>query len=519
MSVSSSSSAHPKDDSMSSSKFDAKHLDGMGRSGEDRSESSFHKRSLPTYSSMSEIVEEGKDTSRYVDIDVHHGGVDDIAASGPLPESSFVSKKTKYEPSESMNTNEYNNSEPAENHDNHHKNESSRVSNAYDIKSHEDKDRMETSGSFDPLTNSNGSNPTQIPRHIPFDSSSGRGGYPRRGGMFRGGGSGRMSSFARGRGSSSSGGRYPYNQPYQQPNPSDASIARSDSYGQENKDYHLSRNVHGDSGRSNVGPGMGMGRGLGNQSSFSSPSPPFHRGAGGGGGERPYGMGSRGRWGARNVGRHYPMDSHSGPFAGRGDRISGGRGFSTHRSSTDHHYNSRPSFHDVENQHNHFPSTTSLSEDREQNQYYSHQSGYDNLHHYKQERLQTQQEQQQQQEQIQQQQQEKNTQYDDKIIESITSPEKFVSNRIETPTKEIEEAIDVVPPSPPPGPPSALALARARLSDLNETMEFHYARHLQITKEHEIIKVKVETLKQLSIGMEAFQDDLDVTLLHEEQSV
>jgi hypothetical protein len=49
----------------------------------------------------------------------------------------------------------------------------------------------------------------------------------------------------------------------------------------------------------------------------------------------------------------------------------------------------------------------------------------------------------------------------------------------------------------------------ARLADLNETMEFQYARHQQLTTEHECIKIKVETLKELPVGMDAFKEDLD----------
>ena len=86
----------------------------------------------------------------------------------------------------------------------------------------------------------------------------------------------------------------------------------------------------------------------------------------------------------------------------------------------------------------------------------------------------------------------------------------YSSKRSSTPPpKDRKEVVDVIPPSPPAAPPSALALAMARLADLNETMEFQYARHQQLTREHECIKVKIETLKELPVGMDAFKEDLD----------
>lgn len=64
-------------------------------------------------------------------------------------------------------------------------------------------------------------------------------------------------------------------------------------------------------------------------------------------------------------------------------------------------------------------------------------------------------------------------------------------------------------PPPPTASPSNLALAMTRYSDLTATMEFQYAKYLQLTMEHEIRQVNVEVLKELPIGREAFQDELD----------
>jgi len=92
---------------------------------------------------------------------------------------------------------------------------------------------------------------------------------------------------------------------------------------------------------------------------------------------------------------------------------------------------------------------------------------------------------------------------------STLSSQKTTPRRDLTPTKQREEVVNVVPPSPPASKPSGLAVELARLSDLTAQMEFQYAKHLQLTKEHEIVKAKVEVLKELPIGFDAFRADLE----------
>merc|ERR1712238_608342 len=67
----------------------------------------------------------------------------------------------------------------------------------------------------------------------------------------------------------------------------------------------------------------------------------------------------------------------------------------------------------------------------------------------------------------------------------------------------------VIPPSPPPGPPSALTVAMTRLSDLTAQMEYQYTKHLQLTKKHKLIQAKISLLKRLPIGLDAIRDDLE----------
>ena len=83
--------------------------------------------------------------------------------------------------------------------------------------------------------------------------------------------------------------------------------------------------------------------------------------------------------------------------------------------------------------------------------------------------------------------------------------------RLEAPSspKKPTSPVHVVPPSPPPGKPSALALARARLEDLTAQMEFQYAKHVQISKEHDIVKAKLTVLKTLPVGIDALKEDLE----------
>eukprot|EP01083_Nonionella_stella_P038474 104691_1 len=89
-----------------------------------------------------------------------------------------------------------------------------------------------------------------------------------------------------------------------------------------------------------------------------------------------------------------------------------------------------------------------------------------------------------------------------------TSNDNNTSKRSETPPPQ-EEEVNVIPPSPPAAPPSGLAVALARLSDLTAQIEFQYAKHLQMQKEHEIIRAKIETLEKLPVGIDAVREDLE----------
>lgn len=64
-------------------------------------------------------------------------------------------------------------------------------------------------------------------------------------------------------------------------------------------------------------------------------------------------------------------------------------------------------------------------------------------------------------------------------------------------------------PSPPPGPPSGLAEAMSRLTDLTAQMEFAYAKQLKLQREQEVVRAKIELLEKLPVGSDAYREDLE----------
>ena len=80
-----------------------------------------------------------------------------------------------------------------------------------------------------------------------------------------------------------------------------------------------------------------------------------------------------------------------------------------------------------------------------------------------------------------------------------------------TPDPEVPKEADVVPPSPPPEPtePSAFTVALTRMVDLESQLDFVYAKHLQLIRQTELLTAQIDTLRDLPVGREAFQEDLD----------
>jgi hypothetical protein len=53
--------------------------------------------------------------------------------------------------------------------------------------------------------------------------------------------------------------------------------------------------------------------------------------------------------------------------------------------------------------------------------------------------------------------------------------------------------------------------------DLESQLDFAIAKHLQLMRQSEILKVQVFTLRDLPVGREAFQDDLDALIAAHEK--
>lgn len=65
-------------------------------------------------------------------------------------------------------------------------------------------------------------------------------------------------------------------------------------------------------------------------------------------------------------------------------------------------------------------------------------------------------------------------------------------------TREEDNAF-ICPPSPPPAAPSAYALALSRMIEMNEDMEFAYARLIMLEHEHKKIQARLETLETMQL--------------------
>jgi hypothetical protein len=63
---------------------------------------------------------------------------------------------------------------------------------------------------------------------------------------------------------------------------------------------------------------------------------------------------------------------------------------------------------------------------------------------------------------------------------------------------------------PPPGKPSGVMLALARLADLEAQMEYAYAKHMQLVNRQNELKLQVNVLSTLPVGIEAFKEELEV---------
>lgn len=62
---------------------------------------------------------------------------------------------------------------------------------------------------------------------------------------------------------------------------------------------------------------------------------------------------------------------------------------------------------------------------------------------------------------------------------------------------------------PPPGKPSGVVMALARLADLEAQMEYAYVKHMQLVKRQKELQQQAKVLETLPVGIEAFKEELD----------
>ncbi len=85
----------------------------------------------------------------------------------------------------------------------------------------------------------------------------------------------------------------------------------------------------------------------------------------------------------------------------------------------------------------------------------------------------------------------------------VSKPEPFIVK------SEPEKAKDMRPISPPPpGQPSGIVLALARLADLEAQMEYAYAKHMLLVRRQVELQLQTKILENLPVGMDAFSEEL-----------
>ena len=86
-----------------------------------------------------------------------------------------------------------------------------------------------------------------------------------------------------------------------------------------------------------------------------------------------------------------------------------------------------------------------------------------------------------------------------------TKPEPVKPVRVEPEEEKVPRPIS----PPPPGKPSGVVLALARLADLEAQMEYAYAKHMQLVKRQKELRSQAKVLETLPVGIEAFKEELE----------
>lgn len=92
-------------------------------------------------------------------------------------------------------------------------------------------------------------------------------------------------------------------------------------------------------------------------------------------------------------------------------------------------------------------------------------------------------------------------------------PDKTTSEKVAPPAIQVK-AVPERPPTPPipVGKPSGAMSALVRWADLEQQMEYAYAKHMQVIKRHNILEAQTTVLEELPVGWDAFKDDFEMLL-------
>jgi hypothetical protein len=89
-------------------------------------------------------------------------------------------------------------------------------------------------------------------------------------------------------------------------------------------------------------------------------------------------------------------------------------------------------------------------------------------------------------------------------------PDQTASEKSAPPAVEVKAEPERRPTPPiPVGEPSGVMSALVRFADLEEQMEYAYAKHMQLIKRHSIVEAQTSVLEELPVGWDAFKDDFE----------
>ncbi len=96
------------------------------------------------------------------------------------------------------------------------------------------------------------------------------------------------------------------------------------------------------------------------------------------------------------------------------------------------------------------------------------------------------------------------------------------------PIRMLGEGSKLIPPPPPPrstspqppepSAPSGTILALTRCLNLEAQMAYAFAKHMLLMGTQKILRAEIETLENMAVSIEAFQDELDKLTAHNKET-